>query len=317
MTFFIKFYSINDMNLREKLQLLQDISGKTQSQLADMLGVSFVAFNGWWTGKASPRKSSIVRIDKLLSSFGVSVNKNKDSAFEIKKALILDLAKQQKNILNKIVKRIDLVDELSLQMTYNSNAIEGSTLSIKDTAAVIFDKKSLGNKTLNEQLEAKNHDKAFRYLLKLIIRKEQIKESLAKDLHKILMAGIREDAGEYRRHPVRITGSFVPTANYLKVPQLMKELFSQNKPKDLIKHSAHFHADFEKIHPFSDGNGRVGRLLLVGMLLKENIFPAIVTKKKRVEYYKALQKAQLKEDYSAIELFVCSAIITGHKIVKD
>ena len=82
------------------------------------------------------------------------------------------------------------------------------------------------------------------------------------------MVGIRDDAGQYRAHPVRITGSFVPTANYLKVPQLMKELFMRKRQGDFLKNSAYFHANFEKIHPFGDGNGRVGRLLLIGMTLK-------------------------------------------------
>lgn len=304
------------MDLKEKLQLLQEISGKTQTQLADEIGVSFVAFNNWWTGKALPRKNTEEKINKLLFAHGASFEKQ-NSVLEVKKQLILNLSKKHKNILNKILTRTDLIDELSLQITYNSNAIEGSTLTIEDTASVIFDKKTLGNKTLNEQLEAKNHDKAFRYLLEVLSKKHPIQESLAKELHKILMAGIREDAGQYRAHPVRITGSFVPTANYLKIPQLMKELFMQKKMGDFLKNLSHFHADFEKIHPFSDGNGRVGRLLLIGMLLEKNTAPAIIKKKKRPEYYKALQNAQLKEQYDAIELFVCNAIFEGYKIITD
>ncbi len=316
MTFFIKFDRIADMNVPEKLQVLQDISGKTQTQLASELVVSFAAFNNWWTGKAVPRRDAETRINKLLSSYGVRTE-DQNSIFEVKKNLISDLSKKNKNILQKILSRKDLIDELSLQITYNSNAIEGSTLSIADTASVIFDKKTLGNKTLNEQLEAKNHDRAFRYLLEALSKKQPVKELLAKELHTILMAGIRDDAGRYRTHPVRITGSFVPTANYLKVPILMKELFAQKKSNDYLKDSAHFHADFEKIHPFSDGNGRVGRLLLIGMLLAKNTPPAIIKRKKRPEYYKALQQAQLKEQYEAIELFICNAVLDGYKIIAD
>jgi len=304
------------MNIKEKLQLLQEISGKTQTELASKLGVSFVAFNNWWTGNAIPRKNSLEKINKLLSSYGTPLEKQ-DSIFETKKGLIINLSKKYKNILNKIMSRVDLIDELSLQITYNSNAMEGSTLSIEDTASVIFDKKTLGNKTLNEQLEAKNHDKAFRFLLKTLSKKQPLEESLAKKLHNILMVGIRDDAGQYRAHPVRITGSFVPTANYLKVPQLMKELFMRKRQGDFLKNSAYFHANFEKIHPFGDGNGRVGRLLLIGMLLEKNIAPAIIKKKKRPEYYKALQQAQIKERYADIELFICSAIFEGYKIIVD
>ncbi len=295
------------MSIKDRLQLLQEISGKSQTKLAQELGVSFVAFNNWWTEKAIPRKNAEAKINKMLISLGINLGKQ-NSIFETKKEFILNLAEKNKNILNKILARSDLIDDLSLQITYNSNAIEGSTLSIAETASVIFDKQTLGNKTINEQLEAKNHDKAFRYLLAVISKKEKIKESLACELHKILMAGIRDDAGQYRTHPVRITGSYVPTANYLKVPQLIKDLFNSKFEKDTLKQASHFHADFEKIHPFSDGNGRVGRLLLIGMLLKNNIAPAIIKKKKRPEYYKALQKAQLKDEYDALELFVLNAI---------
>ncbi len=304
------------MDLKEKLQLLQEITGKTQTELAHDLGVTFVAFNNWWTGKSLPRRDAQIKIDKLLASNNVAVVGYK-SILRTKKDLIDSLSAKNRNIINKITSRVDLVDELSLQITYNSNAIEGSTLTIEDTASVIFDKKTLGNKTLNEQLEAKNHDKAFRYLLQILSDKKPINEALSKELHKILLSGIRDDAGMYRTHPVRITGSFVPTANYLKIPQLMKELFAKTMQNDFLVHVSRFHADFEKIHPFADGNGRVGRLLLIGMLLKENIAPAIITKKKRPEYYKALQKAQLKEEYEAIELFICDAIIEGYKIIRE
>ena len=204
-----------------------------------------------------------------------------------------------------------------MQITYNSNAIEGSTLSKEETHEIIFDNITLSRPTLYEQLEAKNHHKAFLFLLTHLMSGGKITEKLAKDLHKILLSGIKDDAGNYRGQPVRILGSFVPTANYLKVPELMKKLFAKKNGKEKLDFAICFHADFEKIHPFSDGNGRTGRLLLIGMLLKENIAPPIISKKKRIEYYKALQKAQLEENYESILEYIYNAIFKGYNLIED
>lgn len=303
--------------IQEKLRLLIQISGKTQQVLAGELKVSFQSFNAWITGRSLPRKQALVRIEKLLQTYGVTQDTNPIPAISVKKKAVLDLVKTIKNPLKKIIDRPDLVDELSLQITYNSNAIEGSTLSVDDTAAVIFDGRTLRNKTIDEHLAAKNHDKAFRFLLDHLFHKKPIDQNLVKNLHRILMSGIRDDAGNYRYGPVRIAGTFVPTANYLKIPQLMENLFSKKTPEDALVSSAHFHADFEKIHPFGDGNGRTGRLLLIGMLLKQHIAPAIIARKKRPNYYKALQRAQLEENYTLIEDFIIDAVLDGYHIIRD
>ena len=302
------------LNIQEKLTLLQKISGKTQTKLALDFGVSFVGFNNWWTGKSKPRKSAETKINKMLAFYGVK-NIKTDSLLETKMKIILSYSRNKKNVLKKIISRIDLVDELSLRITYNSNAIEGSSLSAEDTAKIIFDKQTLRNKTLTEQLEATNHDKAFRYLLNYLYSGLSVNENLVKELHRILMAGIRDDAGTYRSHGVRIVGSFVPTANYLKISVLMKELFVRKASKDIIDFVSKFHADFEKIHPFSDGNGRVGRLILVAILLSYNIAPAIITTKEKRGYYKALQKAQLEGIYEPLQEFIYNAILNGYQII--
>ena len=303
------------MPINQKIKLLLELSGFSQSELASKIGVTFAAFNRWLNNKAAPRKNAIQRIDSLLGKYGVKTDQ-KISFLSAKKLAIEKLRQKNKNILGKILARGDLIDELSLQITYNSNAIEGSTLSEKETREIIFDGRALSRPTLNEQLEAKNHHKAFLFLLSYLKAVGKIKEKLAKDLHKILLAGIKEDAGNYRRQPVRILGSFVPTANYLKVPELIKKLFTRKNKKEKLDFAVHFHVDFEKIHPFSDGNGRTGRLLLIGMLLQENIAPPIISKKKRAGYYKALQEAQLAENYEPILECVCDAILRGYKIIE-
>ena len=121
-----------------------------------------------------------------------------------------------------------------------------------------------------------------------------ISENLAKGLHLRLMNGIITNAGQYRNHSVRIAGAHVTVANFLRVPELMEELMiGLRKPsKDLINVMSTTHAAFEKIHPFSDGNGRVGRLLMLAQALKAGYMPPIVLKERKYAYYKYLELAQ-------------------------
>ena len=179
---------------------------------------------------------------------------------------------------------LNLQESFRISMTYNSNAIEGNTLTKKDTSNVIFENITLKNKTLNEHLEAINHDKAFRFLLSYLKEKKHISEKLILELHKILTAGILDNAGSYRYHSVRIVGSNVPTANYLKIPELMKRLLV--KKIITVEDTAYFHAEFEKIHPFIDGNGRIGRMIMNWQRLKNGLPLLIIRESEKHEYYR-------------------------------
>ena len=132
------------------------------------------------------------------------------------------------------------------------------------------------------------------------------------------MNGIRNDAGFYRHQNVRIVGANVYTANYLKVPELMNNLAKRikNSEKDIIAHSVKVHCEFEQIHPFSDGNGRIGRLILQAMLIRSNLAPAIIEQNKNVLYMQYLNIAQTKNDLSPWESFLCDAIQDGYKIIN-
>jgi Fic family protein len=305
------------MTIHQKLEIIRRMLGLTQTELAQKLGVSFVAFNGWWTGKSNPRAKMQSAIDELfLEVTGQKIIPA--DQLTAKKQALWQKSRECKSIVKEILDNPDIRDQFILKLTYHSNRIEGSTLSEPDTAAILFDNVALPNKTIIEQLEAKNHQTALNYLFDYIAQNKKINEALVFRLHSILMNGIRPDAGVYRNHSVRITGVNLPTANYVSVPKLMSEVMNRaaGKTKDIIALSAAIHTKFEQIHPFSDGNGRTGRLILNAMLLRANLVPAIIRQEQKQLYYTYLYKAQTKDDHSQLEDFLCDAIVDGFKILE-
>lgn len=305
------------MDIKDQLKLIQKLSGLTQAELAGRLGVTFAAYNRWANGKAKPRGKAQIKIDELYREYTGQKEIPNDALFA-KKQAILDKRKDHKAVLKTILANPDIRDQFMLSLTYHSNSIEGSSLTEGDTAAILFQNASLPNKSLTEQLEAKNHQTALTYLFDYISSKKKLSEDFILKLHSILMNSIRDDAGFYRRHGVRIVGTYVPTANFLKVPDLMEQLVKDinKKPKDLIGQVARIHSRFEKIHPFSDGNGRIGRLLMAAMLLEDNLPPAVIKQERRRLYMTYLNKAQMKDDPSNLTDFVCDAILDGYRILE-
>jgi Fic family protein/DNA-binding XRE family transcriptional regulator len=305
------------MTTRQKLEIIQKRLGLTQTKLAERFGVSFVAFNGWWTGKSTPRPKMRAAIEELyLEVTGQKVIFGEE--LDIKKQTLRQKSFEHKNVVGEILKNPDIRDQFVLKLTYNSNSIEGNTLTEPDTAAVLFENVALPNRSLIEQLEAKNHQTALNYLFDHIFKGEAINEDLILKLHGILMNGVRSDAGFYRDHAVRITGVNVPTANYMKISELMLEVIAKaaEQNSDIVAVSAGVHSQFEQIHPFSDGNGRVGRLLMNAMLVKADFAPAIIKQQQKQLYYTYLYKAQTKGDTSQLEDFLCDSVLDGFKILE-
>ena len=305
------------MNTRQKLEIIQKRTGLTQTKLAERFGVSFVAFNNWWTGKAIPRPKMQAAIEEMfLEVTGQKIIPNEQ--LDVKKQALRQKSSEHKNVIAEILNNPDVRDQFILKLTYNSNSIEGNTLTEPDTAAVIFDNVALPNKSLIEQLEAKNHQAALNYLFDYILRGKAINEELVLKLHSMLMNGIRPDAGAYRDHAVRITGVNLPTVNYLKIPDVIPNVLAKaaETTDDIIAASTSAHSRFEQIHPFSDGNGRVGRLLMNAMFLKANLAPAIIRQQQKQLYYTYLYKAQTKDDQSQLENFLCDAAADGFRILE-
>lgn len=305
------------MTTKQKLTLIKKEYNLTQEKLADKLGVSFVTLNSWINGRSIPHKKKQDQVDELFKkATGQTIIP--ENVLAAKKKLINDKSKKYKNITQIIKNNNDIYDQFILSLTYHSNSIEGSTLTEDDTAAILFDNASLPNKSLVEHLEAKNHQTAVKYLIEQTKTNYKITEEFILKLHGTLMNSIIPAAGYYRNHGVRIVGAYVPTANHLKVPELMEDLVTDiNKKKtDVIKQISEIHSRFEKIHPFSDGNGRVGRLLIHAMLLRKNLPPALIKQENKILYNNYLNKSQLEGDFSLLEDFICDAVLDGFGLLR-
>ncbi|MEG0319827.1 MAG: Fic family protein [Niameybacter sp.] len=192
-----------------------------------------------------------------------------------------------------------LQEEFMVYFTYNSNAIEGNTLTLQETAMVL-EGITIDQKPLKEHLEVVGHKEAFLYVRQLILDKEDFTERMIKDIHSLVLMDRREDKGVYRRIPVKIMGSIhEPPQPYL-LPIKMEELVSSHKKNQKTLHClesvARFHMDFEAIHPFVDGNGRTGRLLLNFELIQNGYPPINIKFTDRRKYYETFNIYHEKQD---------------------
>ena len=189
-----------------------------------------------------------------------------------------------------------LKEQMAIEYTYNTNAIEGNTLTLQETRLVIEEGITVGGKSLSETLEAKNHPAAMALVESLVAAKSEINESAVLQVHKLIMSGVVEDAGRYRTARVRIAGAnFMPPASS-EVGTKMNELLTwlKENPDEYtpIELAAVFHHRFVQIHPFTEGNGRTARLLMNAILMNTGYpFIAIVSTQDRSRYLKTLMEA--------------------------
>lgn len=188
---------------------------------------------------------------------------------------------------NGELKRLN--EEFAVNNTYNSNAIEGSTLTLRETAMILQEGVTIAEKPIKEHLEAIGHKDAFEYIIELTDRNTALSERVIKDIHSLVLMSDRENRGVYRRVPVMILGAeHEPPQPYL-VPKLMEELILEYNEDlnttEIIEAVALLHLKFESIHPFVDGNGRTGRLLLNFELMKNGLLPINIKFTDRIKYY--------------------------------
>ena len=229
------------------------------------------------------------------------------------KEFIIDLEDNYFNEVDELKKALDgkrpmpketlrsLEESINLEWTYNSNGIEGNTLTLRETQ-VVLEGITVGGKSIKEHLEAINHEKAILYLNDLVKESNPITEWNIKSIHQLVLKDIDdENAGRYRRENVTIKGAIHIPPDYLKVPELMEKLILSNenwKKFHPIIQAALLHGELVKIHPFVDGNGRTSRLLMNLDLMNHGYNPVEIKKEDRLEYYEALDKAHTTGDYT-------------------
>ena len=178
-----------------------------------------------------------------------------------------------------------------VEYTHNSTAIEGNTLTLMETKLLLEDSLSVGGKVLREIYEVINHNKAFSYIKDCINQNVPLDEKIIKDIHAILMENILS-GGIYRNVDVYISGAkhVPPTPN--EMYNQIKNFYSDLIQKDVtpIKLAAWTHAEFVRIHPFVDGNGRTSRLLMNYQLMANGYLPVSIPKEKRLEYFDCLEE---------------------------
>ncbi len=183
-----------------------------------------------------------------------------------------------------------LAEEFMIDFTYNSNAIEGNTLTLKETALAL-EGMTVDQKPLKDHLEAVGHRDAFLYVQDVAKGEQPISEYVIKNIHSLVLMNRPEDKGVYRRIPVRIMGAYTePVQPYLIEPK-MNDLIAENETRKAtmttVERVARFHLEFEGIHPFIDGNGRTGRLILNLELIRGGFPPINVKFTDRKRYYDA------------------------------
>ena len=231
---------------------------------------------------------------------------------------------ENKVILQNLLKNKDnqkVLDKwLTTELAYTSNAIEGNTLTRKETEMAIEEKITSGAKPINDYLEAINHAKAFEFIKTSAKNNIKIDENYILQIHKIILSGIDDtNAGFYRSVRVRISGSQTILPNPLKVPDLMKD-FSEwlvKKDNDMLMKAIEAHYRLVTIHPFVDGNGRTARLLLNSMLLENGYVPIIIRTIDRRRYLSALETYQTKENCEPYYKFMLSAMNRSLKMMID
>lgn len=203
---------------------------------------------------------------------------------------------------NSIIDKMtnEYINDLLVRAAHHSTAIEGNTLTLGDTISILIHNYIPKGMSEREYYEVKNYKKAFEFLLK---SDKIISTNLIKDYHKYIMENLREDNGEFKKIQNIILGSVIETTKPYLVPTVIEDwcqnlkyrLNNAKTNEEKIEAILDQHIKFEKIHPFGDGNGRTGRLLIIHSCLKENLAPIVIPKEEKGKYIIFLTSENLKE----------------------
>ena len=281
--------------LGDTIKLYRENKRMTQNEVADILNVSPATISKYESGALEP---NIESIKKLAELFGISIDEllSDEKEFDISNINVLDILREQKEMKLKG----NLYHNTQIAFTYNTNHIEGSTLTeeqtryIFETNTILFEDKTIAN--VNDIIETTNHFKLIDYMID--VANDELTEDMIKKFHSILKTGTSDskkewfNVGEYKQLPNSV-GDMKTTAPKDVQKNMQKLLDWYNSLMQItINEIIEFHARFEKIHPFQDGNGRVGRIIAFKECLKNNIIPFIILDKDKLFYYRGLKEYQ-------------------------
>ena len=229
-----------------------------------------------------------------------------DGRYKSRESLLAQIDRKKKELDNKRpltegeISRLN--EEFIIEYTYNSNDIEGNTLTLRETDLVLRGL-TIDQKPLKDHMEALGHKEAFDFVSELVKNNIPISESVIKQIHYLVLADKKNDRGVYRKIPVRIMGAkHEPVQPYLIEPKMEQLLIDFNKSTEhIVTKLARFHIEFESIHPFIDGNGRTGRLLVNLELMKAGFPPIDIKFTDRIAYYNAFDEYHTKHNLSKME----------------
>ena len=285
--------------LGEKIKLYRESKNMTQGEVAEILGVKAATISKY---EAETLEPNIEALKKLAELFDISIDELlKEDDFDISKINILEILREQKEMKLKG----NLYHNTQIIFAYNTNHIEGSKLTedqtryIFETNTILFEGETVAS--VDDILETANHFKLVDYMLDKA--KENLSEDIIKEFHKILKEGTMDSrkewfmVGDYKKI-VNEAGN-MKTSTPRQTPKDMVKLMEwyNSLEKITINEIIEFHVRFEKIHPFQDGNGRVGRIIMFKECLKNNIIPFIILDKDKLFYYRGLKEYKNEKGY--------------------
>ena len=207
---------------------------------------------------------------------------------------------------------IKYMDYIKIEHLYNSNAIEGNTLNYGDTARVILDGLTIGGKPLKDHIELINCAYAYDFMEQLVKTSSVIRLVDVRDIHSIVLNHDLINRGRFRTSMVYISGSKTKVANPKDITWLLQNLFKmyeECRDIHILLRIAIFHCIFEQIHPFIDGNGRVGRLLMNLQLLQNDYHPVNIKFSDRIRYINGLEQAQVYDEFDDFVLLFLESLL--------
>ena len=332
--------------MKSLLKNAREQKGLKTRELAHLAGIDQALISKFESGTRKPTKDQIIKLSQLLEidyeTLMIAWLKEKilyeigDDEFALKALkLAEDEIKYNKTVSNlklstsleKILKEIDALKEkldsyrqydsfkikqaLELEYTFESNRIEGNTMTLRETDMVINEGLTISGKSMREHLEAINHQEAIGFIKDLMNKNNSLNERDLLSIHNLILRGIiPEDAGRYRKVQVMIQGSSHMPPQPLMIPQEMEEYFvwheiNKNKLHPIIL-AAEMHERLATIHPFIDGNGRTSRLIM-NLILMQKGYPIANIKgdyETRMQYHQSLEIAQTQKNKEDFFLFI-------------